>query len=141
VRRDFETDRQKRHDDNDAVWEDREFRFAGKNLRYLANPKYQATKSLVEVTEGTAGTKVFSIVEDAVLAMLEPDCRDEFLDGVENAELPVTWEDLIQLAFWLVEETSNRPTGRSQSSTDGSSGNGTASTATSSTEPGVVSAG
>ncbi len=139
MRKDFDAERRERHQENEAAWEDREFRFGGKTLRYLANPPYQATKALVEIAESDAGNKVFSVIEGAVVAMLEPQSRDEFRAAVSSSDDPVTWDDLLKLAFWLVEETSQRPTGRSQSSTESSSATGTESKAGSSGAPVALS--
>lgn len=140
MRKDFDAERRERHQENEAAWEDREFRFGGKTLRYLASPPYQSTKALVEIAEGDAGTRVFSIVEGAVIAMLEPDSRAAFREVVASQDDPITWDDMIKLAFWLIEETSQRPTGRSQSSTESSSGTGAASTGSSSGGLAAVSA-
>lgn len=135
MRRDFDTERRERHQEAEAAWEDREFTLGGRTLRYLANPPYQATKAMVEITEGTPGVQVFSVVENAVVAMLEPDSRPVFHEVVNSDTDPITFTDLLAVATWLIEETSNRPTGRSQSSTEPSSGTGTVSTAPSSIAP------
>lgn len=116
--------------------EDRQFKLGDGVFTRLAHPPYQATKAMVEITENTAGLKVFSVVEDAVLAMIEPADRDRFRQVVGDADDPISWEDLLEVAFWLVSEASGgRPTTRSQSSTDTSSGTGTGSTEDSSLAP------
>jgi hypothetical protein len=133
MRRDFDETRKRRHDENEDAWEDREFALGGRKLRYLANPPYQATKAIVEIVESDPGLRVFSIVEQAVLSMLESSSRQDFLEVVSSDVDPITWDDLIEVANWLISETTGRPTGRSQSSTGSSSGTGTVSTETSST--------
>lgn len=131
-----ESRKQRRADDPADLLEDRQFKLGTGTFTRLAHPPYQATKAMVEITENTAGTQVFSLVENAVLAMIEPSDRDRFREVASDQEDPVSWEDLLEVAFWLVAEASgSRPTTRSQSSTDTSSGTGTASTGSSSLAP------
>ena len=136
----FDDERRQRHQEAEDAWGDRSFVFGGATLTFQANPPYQATKALVEISESDPGMRVFAIVEGAVRGILEPHCRAAFEDAVSQDKAdPVTWDDLIALAYWLVEQSSSRPTGRSQSSTGGSSGTGTGSTGNSSGAPAVAS--
>ncbi|MDH4038932.1 MAG: hypothetical protein OEV86_15775 [Candidatus Krumholzibacteria bacterium] len=132
--KDFNKSRQERRaDDPVDMLEDRQFQLGDGVFTRLSHPPYQATKAMVEITENTDGLRVFSIVENAVLAMLEPQDRDRFRQVVANENDPISWEDLLEVAFWLVGEASGgRPTTRSQSSTDMSSEPGTDSTENSS---------
>lgn len=138
--KDFDAERRQRHQEAEDAWGDRSFVFGGATLTFQANPPYQATKALVEISESDPGMRVFAIVEGAVRGILEPSSRPAFDDAVSQDKAdPVTWDDLIALAYWLVEQSSSRPTGRSQSSTGGSSGTGTVSTGNSSGAPAVAS--
>jgi hypothetical protein len=136
---DFDAARKKRHEEREQALGDRSFRFGGQQLKFRANAPYTVTQSVAALTEATDGSAVFDVLERAVLDLIEPGSRDAFLAAVRDEEFPVTFQDLLELANWLIEQQAERPPTQPDSSASTSETTGTTSTENSSTEQAAAS--
>lgn len=133
--RDFDTERRKRHQERSAALGDRSFVFGGRVLQYRANAPYTVTQSIAALTETTDGSVVFDVLEKAVLDLIEHHDRDHFLAAVRDEEFPVTFQDLLELANWLIERQAESPPTPPDSSVSTSETTGEISMENPSTEP------
>lgn len=131
---DFDEERRKRHATRETEAGDRTFMFGGKLMRFRANTPYSVTQSVAALTETTDGSAVFDTLEKAVVDMIEPDDRSMFWEACRDDAFPVTFDDLLDLANWLIERQTARPPTPAESSAPSSSPTGTTSTETSSIE-------
>jgi len=135
--RDFDESARVRHAENIETFGEHPFKFRGEVFYARANVDYQVLQSVAALTEETDGTKVISTVSDAVLNLIDPrdDAYVRFTQVRNDHELPVTFEDLMELLGWLIEEQTNRPPTQAKSSSGGLSENGTGSKEISSIAP------
>lgn len=133
--KDFDQSRRERHEQRAVEMGDRTFRFCGRTLEFVANAPYTVTQKVAALTEETDGSRVFDTLEAAVLGLLEPGSATDFREAVSDPSDPVTFDDLIELANWLIEAQVRRPPTPPSSSPDTSSTTGTLSTVPSSPAP------
>lgn len=135
---DFDKARRERHEEREKLLGDRSFVFGGQTFQYRANVHYSVIRDVAEITEDTDGKSVFTRLEDAAIAMVDPAddgiARFRQVCDPKNPD-PVTWDDLSDLANWLIERSMERPPTQSVSSAGTPQTSGTGSTETSSTAP------
>lgn len=135
--RDFDQSARERHAENAKNFGDHPFLFRGETFHVRANVNYDVLASVAALTEETDGTRVIATVAEAVVNLIDP--RDNAIDRFHTVrkdnELPVTFEDLMELLNWLIEEQTSRPPTLAESSSGGSSENGMKQTAILSTAP------
>jgi hypothetical protein len=127
VIRDFDESARLRHAENSDRFGEHPFVFRGEQFSVRANVDYDVLYSVAALTEQTDGSKVISTVENAVISLIDPenDAHERFRKVRHEHELPVTFEDLMELLNWLIEEQTQRPPTPVDSSSGGSSANGT----------------
>lgn len=124
----FDTDHKKTHNARLKDAGDRQFTLRGRTLRWWPNASYTAIKAVAALSEDTSGSNVFDVFETAVLALIDPDDHELFREAVRDAKFPVTFEDLADIANWLIGQQVGRPPTPPESSATGSTligGNGT----------------
>lgn len=132
----FDPDRNKRHQERDAEFGENPFQFGGEVFYVRANVRYPAIKRIAEITEASDGVEVFDAVEEAVTAMIDPrdDAHERFNRVCQSENDPITFEDLAELQNWLITEATQRPPTQPDSSATGLSQAGTSLTGVSSIE-------
>lgn len=135
--KDFDEGQRARQEERQREFGEKPFLFRGETFHARANVRYGVIKSVAGIAEAADGNTVFSVIEDAVLSLIEPaDGAAERFRAVCASDLfPVTFEDLVELLNWLIEEQTGRPPTPPASSSNGSTGSGTALTVTSSDAP------
>lgn len=141
--RDFDQERQERHEEREKTLGDRQFKLGGEIFTYRAHVPVDVLRTLTSERELSGGPYIDAIVASC-LDLVEPegDAHKRFKKVLErkNDPNPITMVDL-QLTFnGLIQESFRSPTPESSPSTDGDSQTGTGSTETSSTEPAEASA-
>lgn len=131
---DFDETRRRRHEERIKELGDRSFTFGGKTMHFRANAPYAVTQSIAALTETTDGSAVFDTLEKAVVDLIDPDDRDLFWEACRDDNFPVTFDDLLELANWLIERQTSRPPTPAESSAPSSPATGTTLTETSFTE-------
>lgn len=133
---DFDAERRKRHEEREQQFGEKPFRFGGEVFYVRANAGYQAVKRVAALTEASSGEETFEAIERSVFSMLNP--RDNaiarFHGVIENDEDPITFEDLVDLQGWLIQEQTSRPPTQQQPSSSTPTDSGPHLTAVSSTE-------
>ena len=139
--KDYDVDRAERHKKREEALGDRAFKIGGETFRFKANVSYDVLRNLTS-TEPLLGADFINMVESNCLEMIEDDgdAHERFLALSKRKDDPITLEDLQEVFQGITEEAFKRPTEASSRSTDGDATTGTASKATSSTEPAVASA-
>lgn len=140
--KDFDESARVRHKENAEKFGDHPFKFRGEVFYVRANVDYDVLASVAALTEETDGSKVVTTVANAVINLIDPrdDSHERFYKVRSEGDLPVTFDDLMELLNFLIEEQTGRPPTQAESSSGGSSENGTLLTEISSTAPAVVSA-
>lgn len=138
----FDDSARERHAENSKNFGDHPFQFRGEVFHVRANVDYNVLQSIAALTEESDGSRVIKTVADAVVALIDPrdDAHDRFHKVRNEHDLPVTFEDLMELLNWLIEEQTSRPPTQAESLSGGSSENGTVQTEISSIGPVGVSA-
>lgn len=138
--RDFDESARVRHAENTERFGEHPFLFRGETFFVRANVDYDVLQSVASLTEETDGSRVISTVANAVISLIDPrdNAHDRFHRIRVAHELPVTFEDLMEVLNWLIEEQTMRPPTLVDSSSGGQSENGTSSTENSSTVPAVA---
>lgn len=137
--RDFDQERQERHQEREKLLGDRSFKLGGEVFTYRANVAVDVLRSLTSDTPLT-GAAYIDAIQHSCLEMIEEEGHDRFREVLKRRDDPVTMEDLQVVFTGLVEEAFKRPLDPSSPSTAGDTGSGTGSKETSSTEPAVASA-
>jgi hypothetical protein len=129
--KDLDVDRLARHKEREAAMGDRQFKFGGEVFTYRANVRYDVLRDVAAMTADTDGSEVIDTLERTVLDLLESDKKghERFLKACHQADDPITFQDLNNLATWLIQEQVQSPTLASLPS-----GAGDATTSTDSTE-------
>lgn len=99
---------------------------------------FAVLRQITSITSDSDAMKVYETFETAILALLHSqDDRDRFLEVLYDttSDFPVTYQDVLEVNNWILQEASSRPPTQPPSSSESPSTNGTASTETSSTAP------
>lgn len=138
---DFDAGRKKRHQEREAEFGEKPFKFAGEIFYVRANTGYEAIKRVAALSESSSGEETFEAIERSVFSMIDPrdDAIERFRRVVANDDDPVTFEDLVELQNWLIQEQTGRPPTQEQSSSPTPPTATTNLTVLSSTEPDAVS--
>lgn len=127
--KDFDAERQERHARRERELGDRSFKLSGHTFIYKANASYTVLEEL-SASDELDGAAMIRAMESAMLGMIESDQHDEFLGVLQDKDDPYTFEDLNDIASWLVEEQVKRPTAAPSSSTGGDASQRTPITST-----------
>lgn len=155
---DFNAGRAKRHEERAASFGSKPFEFGFKQREkdendqpvgplvaetfYVrANVGYMGIKRVAALSEASSGDETFSAIEYSVFSMIDPrdDALGRFQQVVNNADDPVTFDDLVELQTWLLTEQTSLPPTEPQPSAATPGQSGSTSTDPSSTAPGEVS--
>jgi hypothetical protein len=115
---------------------ERPFKFRGEVFYVQANVGYLSIKSVAALSDSSSGVETFDAIERSVLSMIEPrdDAEARFNNALRDKEFPVTFDDLVQLQNWLIQEQSGVPPTKPEPSSSTPTPTGADSTETSSTE-------
>jgi len=127
--KDLDVDRLARHKEREAMMGDRQFKFGGEVFTYRANVQYDVLRDVAAMTADTDGSEVIDTLEKTVLSLLEAPSHKSFLKVCRRSEDPITFQDLNDLATWLIQEQVGSPIPASSLSSVGD-----ATTTTDSTE-------
>ena len=143
---DFNAGRDKRHDERSKEFGDKPFTFGRINgepaVFYVrANVGYLGIKRVAALSDASTGGETFEAIEQSVFSMIDPrdGAVERFRAVVTNNEDPVTFEDLIELQNWLLQEQTALPPTELGPSSVSSTPTGPESTAPSFSEQGEVS--
>jgi len=154
---DFNAERAKRHAEREAEFGSKPFTFGYKpqsqedkeggkarepeQFYVRANVGYLSIKRVAALSEESTGGETFEAIESSVISMIDPkgDALERFLAITRSNDDPVTFDDLVELQNWLIQEQSGRPPTQEQPSATTPPPTGEPSTAPSSTEPGEAS--
>lgn len=138
---DFDELQGKSHAEKAAELGERPFKFRGEIFYVAANVGYLSIRSVASLTEESTGVETFDAIEESVLSMIErrDDAEARFRKALENKEFPVTFDDLVQLQNWLIQEQAGVPPTKDEPSSSTPTPTGPGSTETSSIEPGEAS--
>lgn len=137
--KDFDVERRERHAARERGLGDRSFVLSGHTFVYQANASYTVLEEL-SASDELDGAAMIRAMESAMLGMIEGDQRDEFLAVLQDKDDPYTFEDLNDIASWLVEEQVKRPTAAPSSSTGGDANPQTTTPSTASSSPPLAEA-
>ena len=134
---DFDQERAKRHAEREEEFGEKPFKFASEEFYVRANVGYLGIKRVAALSEASTGEETFEAIESAVFSMIDPrdDALGRFQRVVRNNEDPVTFDDLVSLQNWLLQEQTSRPPTPEQPSAPTPTATGPSSTEDSSTEP------
>lgn len=130
--KDLDVDRLARHKEREAMMGDRQFKFGGEVFTYRANVQYDVLRDVAAMTADTDGSEVIDTLEKTVLSLLESPSHKPFLKVCRRTEDPITFQDLNDLATWLIQEQVGSPIPASSLSTVGDATTTTGSTENSS---------
>lgn len=130
--KDLDVDRLARHKEREAMMGDRQFKFGGEVFTYRANVQYDVLRDVAAMTADTDGSEVIDTLEKTVLSLLESPSHKPFLKVCRRTEDPITFQDLNDLATWLIQEQVGFPIPASSLSTVGDATTTTGSTENSS---------
>jgi hypothetical protein len=138
---DFDAERAKRHAERAAEFGEKPFKFGGEVFYVRPNVGYLSIKRVAALSEASTGEETFSAIEESVISMIDPrdNSMERFLSVTRSNEDPITFDDLVELQGWLIQEQTGRPPTQDESSASTPTSNGTPSTENSSTELGEVS--
>lgn len=123
---------------------DRTFTFSGEVFSYRANVGYGVLREVSEITTDTSGSTVIDTLEQTVLDLIESKdgAHERFLAIVRNKDTddPITFQDLNNLATWLIEAQVQTPTVAPSASTPGDASTSTESKASTSSQLAEASA-
>ena len=138
--KDLDVDRLARHKEREAAMGDRQFKFGGEVFTFRANVQYDVLRDVAAMTADTDGSEVIDTLEKTVLSLLEATSHKPFLKVCHRVEDPITFQDLNDLATWLIQEQVAAPTLASSLSTVGDATTTTESTENSSSLPDAAAA-
>jgi hypothetical protein len=147
---DFDSKQLERQEERKRLLGDRSFTLRGETFSYVANSRYDVLRRVSELSETSAGTAVLTTLESAVIELIEDtpeingdgkpsSSHERFREICQREDFPITFEDLNEIATWLIEKQVDRPTQAPSSSPDGRDSTGTNSTDTSSLKQDVAS--
>lgn len=143
---DFNAGRDKRHEERTKEFGEKPFTFGRINgepaVFYVrANVGYLGIKRVAALSDTSTGGETFEAIEQSVFSMVDPrdGAVDRFRAVVTNNDDPVTFEDLIELQNWLLQEQTALPPTEPEPSSASSTQTGPGSTGASSSEQGEAS--
>lgn len=138
---DFDKERRERAAEHEKAFGEKPFKFGGETFYVRANVSYLGVKRVAALTDASSGGETFEAIEQSVFAMIDPrdDAVGRFKAVIENNDFPVTFQDLIALQNWLLQEQTSLPPTEPEPSSDSSTQTGKESTAGSSKERDEVS--
>lgn len=133
---DLDAQRAKRHEERSREFGEKPFKFGGEVFYVRANVGYLSIKRVAALSESSTGEETFAAIEDSVISMIDPrdNAVERFLAVTRNNDDPITFDDLVELQNWLLQEQSGRPPTQDPPSAPTPSPTGTSSTETSSDE-------
>lgn len=149
--KDFNEGRAKRHEEREEEFGSKPFLFGhveGKpgegtpgEFFVRANVGYLGIKRVAALSDASSGDETFDAIEKSVFSMIDPenDAMTRFKKVIANIDDPITFDDLVELQGWLLEEQTSLPPTEPASSATSSQGSGKSSTETSSNELGEAS--
>lgn len=114
------------------------FTLRGETFHIRRVVPFAVLRKITSITADSDNTDVYETFETSILSLLATeDDRERFLKVLYDttSEFPVTYQDVLDVNRWVIEEATSRPPTQPGSSSESPSTNGTASTGTSSTEP------
>lgn len=143
---DFNAGRDQRHQERTKEFGDKPFTFGRINgepaVFYVrANVGYLGIKRVAALSDASSGGETFEAIEQSVFSMIDPrdGAVERFRAVVTNNDDPVTFEDLIELQNWLLQEQTALPPTEPGPSSLSSTETGTQSTEPSSSGQGEAS--
>lgn len=135
--KDFDAEQLAEQEQDAKEFGDKPFTFRGETFHVRPSVKYGVIKSVAGIAEADDGNRVFSVIEEAVLSLIDPrdDAHERFRQVCDQEKFPVTFKNLISLLNWLIEEQTGRPPTPAANSSNGSTVSGTPSTVISSEGP------
>lgn len=139
AKKDFDAERQARPR---LAPSEREFVMGGEKFTHRTDDEIwpEMTFGLDELGTGIGERESLAILDQLILDLIEPEGHKRWLKLRERRQDPITVADISSLIEWLLESVTDRPPTPSEPSSPTSEGNGQSSTETSSTEPAAASA-
>jgi hypothetical protein len=133
---DFNAGRDKRHQEREKSFGEKPFTFGridGEPAEFYvrANVGYLGIKRVAALSEESTGGETFEAIEASVFSMIdtENDALERFKAVVNNNDDPITFDDLVELQNWLLQEQSALPPTEPEPSAGSSTTSGKKSTA------------
>lgn len=117
---------------------DHQFTLRGETFKIRRIIPVAVLRSIVGIRADSPDHDAFETTYRAVMAMLASDDDRQRLDALlddVHSEFPVTYNDLLEVQWWIVAEASGRPPTQPASSSPSPSTNGTSATDGSSEPP------
>lgn len=134
---DFNKGRDKRHEERKEEFGSKPFIFGridGEPAEFYvrANVGYLGIKRVAALSEESSGGETFEAIEASVFSMIDTadGALERFKAVIENNDDPVTFDDLVELQNWLLQEQSSLPPTEPEPSASSSTTSGKKSTAT-----------
>jgi hypothetical protein len=128
---DFNAARDKRHQEREKAFGEKPFTFGRINgepaeFYVRANVGYLGIKRVAALSEESTGGETFEAIEASVFSMIDTEngAMERFRAVVENNDDPVTFDDLVELQNWLIQEQSELPPTEPGPSAPSSTGTG-----------------
>lgn len=113
---DFNADRDKRHAEREQEFGDKPFTFGRINgapamFHVRANVGYLGVKRVAALSDSSTGGETFEAIEQSVFSMIDPrdGALERFQQVIANNDDPVTFQDLVELQNWLLQEQTALP--------------------------------
>lgn len=120
---------------------DRSFRIAGREFVYRPAVPPEALFGWFDMSADTPEAEAIATIDATIVEFLEPEYREAWREARDpDAENPITRDDMLELARWLLSEQAGRPTGQQSGSSTGPGLRGTSSTDGSSSPVAAASA-
>lgn len=119
------------------------FTLRGETFRIRRIIPFAVLRKISSVRNETNDADVFEAFESAIISLLATDKdRERFkaLLADTTSDFPVTYQDILKVQNWVIQEASGRPPTQPSSSSGSASTNGHAGTESSSDEPAAASA-
>lgn len=149
---DFNVEIEKEHEEREREFGEKPFAFGYKpqedgkprepEIFYVrANVGYLGIKRVAALSEDSSGGETFDAIEESVFSMIDPrdNALERFRAVTRNNDFPITFNNLLSLQNWLIQEQTGRPPTQEQPSVATPTTSGEPSTATSSTRRGAAS--
>lgn len=113
---DFNAGRDKRHEERKQEFGDKPFTFGRIDgepavFHVRANVGYLGVKRVAALSDSSTGGETFEAIEQSVFSMIDPSdgALERFQSVVANNDDPVTFQDLVELQNWLLQEQTALP--------------------------------
>lgn len=128
---DFNKERDKRHEERSKAFGEKPFTFGridGEPAEFYvrANVGYLGIKRVAALSEESTGGETFEAIEASVFSMIDTEngALERFRAVVGNNDDPITFDDLVELQSWLLQEQSSLPPTEPEPSASSSTGTG-----------------